>query len=202
MFILKLRGKEHASFSGINRKVKKLDKAILVLFSVVVFIESVLLIFVIEGWLDFVSVSKIVSNIIIGENTSKVLLVTSCICMVLAVKCIFYGKSDKEKAVKGILMQNDNGKLLISKQTVENIVVSTINGFDSVEDINVQIELDNLNNVIVNVNLVVNKNVVIKELTLNMQNKIKEAIKKTSDLEVKEVNVKIKNINIEESEKK
>ena len=27
-----------------------------------------------------------------------------------------------------------------------------------------------------------------------MQNKIKEAIKKTSDLEVKEVNVKIKNI--------
>ena len=30
-----------------------------------------------------------------------------------------------------------------------------------------------------------------------MQNKIKEAIKKTSDLEVKEVNVKIKNISNE-----
>ena len=30
-----------------------------------------------------------------------------------------------------------------------------------------------------------------------MQNKIKEAIKKTSDLEVKEVNIKIKNISNE-----
>ena len=40
----------------------------------------------------------------------------------------------------------------------------------------------------------VSKNVIIKDLTVNMQNKIKEAIKKTSDLEVKEVNVKIKNI--------
>ena len=91
-------------------------------------------------------------------------------------------------------MQNDNGKLLISKPTIENIVKSVVNGFESVEDVSVDIELDNVNNLIVNVNLVVSKDVIIKEITLNMQNKIKEAIKNTSDLEVKEVNVKIKNI--------
>ena len=34
-----------------------------------------------------------------------------------------------------------------------------------------------------------------------MQNKIKEAIKKTSDLDVKEVNVKIKNIATEQDNK-
>ena len=94
-------------------------------------------------------------------------------------------------------MQNDNGKLLISKPTIENIVKSVVNGFESVEDVSVEIELDNVNNLIVNVNLVVSQNVIIKEITLNMQNKIKEAIKKTSDLEVKEVNVKIKNISNE-----
>ena len=98
-------------------------------------------------------------------------------------------------------MQNDNGKLLISKPTIENIVSSVVKGFDSVEDVSVSIELDNLNNLIVNVNLVVSKDVIIKEITLNMQNKIKEAIKKTSDLEVKEVNVKIKNITTEDNEK-
>ena len=36
--------------------------------------------------------------------------------------------------------------------------------------------------------------VVIKELSLNLQNKIKETIKKSADLEVKEVNVKVNNI--------
>lgn len=170
------------------------------LFSVIIFLESILLIFVIEGWQNYVSMSRLVSSIITGETTSKIILIVSCVCMVLSVKCIFYGKSDKEKTAKGVLMQNDNGKLLISKPTIENIVVSAINGFDSVEDVNVQIELDNLNNLIVNVNLVANKEVVIKELTLNMQNKIKDAIKRTSDLDVKEVNVKIKNIHIEKAE--
>ena len=44
------------------------------------------------------------------------------------------------------------------------------------------------------VNLVVKENAVIKELTSNLQTKIKEAVKKSSDLEVKEVNVRVKNI--------
>ena len=94
-------------------------------------------------------------------------------------------------------MQNDNGKLLISKPTIENIVESVVKGFDSVDDVSVDIDLDALNCLIVNVNLVVSQEVIIKEITLNMQNKIKEAIKRTSDLDVKEVNVKIKNISKE-----
>ena len=40
----------------------------------------------------------------------------------------------------------------------------------------------------------VKENVVIKDLSSNIQTKIKEAIKKTSDLSVKEVNIKVKNI--------
>lgn len=94
-------------------------------------------------------------------------------------------------------MQNDNGKLLISKSTIENIVQNVVKEFDSVENTSVSTDFDNLNNLIINVNLVVGKSVVIKELTINMQNKIKEAIKKTSDLDVKEVNVKIKDIAVD-----
>ena len=66
--------------------------------------------------------------------------------------------------------------------------------FDSVDNVTVKTDMDNLNHLIVNVNLDVNENVVIKEITVNMQNKIKEAIKKTSDLDVTEVNVKVKDI--------
>lgn len=50
------------------------------------------------------------------------------------------------------------------------------------------------NTVQVYVNLNVKENAVIKELSTNLQTKIKETIKKTSDLEVKEVNIKVKNI--------
>ena len=54
--------------------------------------------------------------------------------------------------------------------------------------------MDKDNNLTVYVNLVVRENAVIKELSTNLQNKIKDTIKKASDLEVKEVNIKVKNI--------
>ena len=42
--------------------------------------------------------------------------------------------------------------------------------------------------------LVVNENVVIKDLASNLQTKVKEEVKKISDLDVQEVNVKIMNL--------
>lgn len=177
--------------------MKKLDKIILALFSVILFLQSVLIICIIAGWIDTNTVYNFVNLAISQDRTSKIILGIAIVCLICSIKCIFFDSSDKEKSQSGVLMQNDNGKLLISKPTIENIVMNTVQDFESIEDVSVSTQLDTLNNLIINVNLIVGKNVVIKELTLNIQNKIKEAIKKTSDLEVKEVNVKIKNINTE-----
>ena len=54
--------------------------------------------------------------------------------------------------------------------------------------------LNKENNVKVYVNLSVKENAIIKELSTNLQTKIKSTIKKASDLEVKEVNIKVKDI--------
>ena len=174
--------------------MKKLDKLILALFSVLIFLQSVLIICIIAGWIRTGTLFTFLDMLINGEHTSKVILGLEIVLMLCAIKCIFFDSSSQDGKSQGVLMQNDNGKLLISKTTIENIVTSVVSGFDSVKNVSVSIDLDHINNLIVNVNLVVNKTVIIKELTLNMQNKIKEAIKKTSDLEVKEVNVKIKDI--------
>ena len=114
----------------------------------------------------------------------------------LAIKCIFFDSSAKEKeeSKNGILLENSNGKLLITKETIENLVNAVVKGFDSAEEVTTRIELDKENNLSVFVNLVVKENAVIKELTTNLQNKIKDTIKKSSDLDVKEVNIKVKNI--------
>ena len=177
--------------------MKKLDKVILALFSVLIFLQSILVICMIVGWISPETVSSFAVMALEGEQTSKIILGVEIVCLLCSIKCIFFDSSDNDKKTNGVLMQNDNGKLLISKPTIENIVKSVVKDFESVDDVTVDIDLDTVNNLIVNVNLVVSKDVIIKEITLNMQNKIKEAIKKTSDLEVKEVNVKIKNISNE-----
>ena len=93
-----------------------------------------------------------------------------------------------------IYVKNADGKLLITKETIENLVNTVVKGFDSAEDVTTKIELDKDNQVKVFVNLAVKQNAVIKELSTNLQTRIKETIKKASDLDVKEVNIKVKNI--------
>lgn len=177
--------------------MKKLDKVILVLFSILILVQSILVMFMIAGWLDLTTASRIIGIALNGDLCAKVILVVEIILLLLSLKCIFFDSEEAQEKEKGILMQNDNGRLLISKSTLENIVTSVIKGFDSVETVSVQVDVDTLNNLIISVNIIVGKDVIIKDLTLNMQNKIKEAVKKTSDLEVKSVNVKIKDIQMD-----
>ena len=100
--------------------------------------------------------------------------------MLLSIKCIFFDSTSKEQVdyKNGILLENSNGKLLITKETIENLVNAVVKGFDSAEEVTTKIDLDKENNLTVNVNLVVKENAVIKELTSNLQTKIKEAVKK------------------------
>ena len=174
--------------------MKKLDRIILEIFSILIFLKSVLVICLIFGWIDINVVEDVFEKAIFQEEIARVILVIDVVFLICATKCIFFDSTKKEDNLKGILMQNDNGKLLISKSTIENIVISAVKEFDSTEDVSVSTELDDQNSLIINIMLVVNQNVIIKDLTLNMQNKVKDAIKRTSDLSVKEVNVKIKNI--------
>ena len=174
--------------------MKKIDKIILAIFSILMLFESIIVTCLIVGWIKVGTVETVLTSVIANEQVSRIILVLAIICFICSIKCIFFESTDKEKSQSGVLMQNDNGKLLISKATIENIVKSVVKDFENIKDVKVSISLDKLNNLIVNVYLIVNKNVIIKELTLNIQNKIKEEIKKTSDLEVKEVNVKIKDI--------
>ena len=81
---------------------------------------------------------------------------------------------------------------MISKDTIENLVNTIITQFETVEGATTSITLNAENNLIINLNLTVGENIIIKELSANVQEKIKESVKNALDLEVKEVNIRIK----------
>ena len=147
-------------------------------------------------WLSVDLVHELVVMAINDSVSSNIMLGLSIAFILLAIKCIFFDSSSKQEMdyKNGILLENSDGKLLITKDTIENLVNSVVKGFDSAENVTTRVELDNENNVTVFVNLSVKENAVIKELSTNLQTKIKTTIKKTSDLEVKEVNIKVKDI--------
>jgi len=175
--------------------MKFLDKTALVVYSTIMLIVSVVICLIIFNWLDLQVVESLMDKALDIEWITNTLLAVSVVFILLSIKCIFFSSTDREESFKqGVLLQNENGKLMITEETLESLVTSVAQGFDSIQLLSTRISLDEGNNVIVSVNLTVNQNVVIKELSTNLQTKIKETIKKMADLDVKEVNIRIKNV--------
>lgn len=89
-------------------------------------------------------------------------------------------------------MENENGSLLITKESISNLVESVIRKNQDIKDANVKIEFDTNRDVVINVIAVVKDNVVIKNTSSKLQENIKLTVKKTTDLDVTSVNIKIK----------
>lgn len=178
--------------------MKILEKITLVIYSFIIIVIAVLSSMLVFGWLSPDVVEKVIMLVINGKKSSIILLVVNAIFVLLSIKCIFFRGSDKKAKVEeqGILLQNENGKLIVSKDTIQKLVNAIISQFETVEGATSNIILSNENNLIINLNLTVGENVVIKELSVNVQEKIKEAIKTALDLEVKEVNIRIKDYTV------
>ncbi len=176
--------------------MKILEKITLIIYSNIILILSIILCLLAFGWLDMGLVGDMVAKIIMGETTGKIVLGVSILFILLSIKCIFFDSTSKAqiKERQGVLLENESGKLMISKETIENLVNSVALNFESAEDVTTRVELDRENNVRVFVNLIVNEQAVIKDLSANLQAKIKEKVKTATDLEVKEVNIAVKKV--------
>ena len=176
--------------------MKFLEKITLIIYSNIMLILSIILCLLIFGWLDIDIVGNVVRGMVSGGVITNIVLAICVIFILLSIKCIFFDSTSKEqiKERQGVLLENDNGKLMISKETIENLVNSVALNFESAEDVTTRVDLDRENNVRVFVTLIVNSNAVIKDLSANLQNRIKEKIKVATDLEVKEVNITVKKV--------
>ena len=178
--------------------MKVLDKIGLVLFSTIILLISFALILTISGWLDLDLVIDSIEYITTESIASKITFGIAVLLILLAVKCIFLNSDAKSTSnlKDGILLENDNGKLLVSKDTIESLTNATVRNFETAQNVMTKVELDNENNVSIYITLFVYPDAVIKDLTISLQKDVKETIKKSLDLDVKDVNVRIKNITI------
>ena len=124
------------------------------------------------------------------------------ILILLSIRCLFARLKPVDEAKNGIVLENASGKLIISKESLENLIASVSKNISGAESISSKTMLDKDRNLRVYVTLVVSGDVILKEISTELQRKIKDAMKKTADLDVKEVNIKIKNITNKKSKPK
>lgn len=177
--------------------MKFIDRLILGLFAIVMLMGAIFSTFVILNWIDALTIIKLIVEGLKNPTVCHILLGVNVVIIILAIKAIFFENLDSKEEYEGkggILLQNDDGKLLITKETLKNMVNVAVSGFSSVKSAQTKIILDANNDLYITLTMEVADNAIIKELTNNIQMKVKEAIKASMDVEVKSIDIKITNI--------
>lgn len=176
--------------------MKILDRISLTIFSIIILIISLVTCIVIAGWLEINVIADFTQNVLSNQIGGTTVLAVSIILVILAIKCIFFNSYANEKSSEGILLENEHGKLLVSKDTIENLTSAVIKNYNNIESANTRVDVDGENKISIFITLSVFTETVIKDLASKIQTDIKEEVKKSLDLEIKEVNIRIKSINV------
>ncbi len=176
--------------------MKVLERIALVLFSIIMVILAVTSCLVIFNVVELKTIYKFLEELLKDDIAKRIIVGASIVSILLSIKALFFpSRMKKKQEIKsGVLLENKDGRLLISKDTIENLVNSVVKGFDEAVDVQTKINLDVENKITVFVSLLVKEDSIIKELSSSMQNRIKETIKRSTDLEVSQVNINVKDI--------
>lgn len=174
--------------------MKFLDKLVLKIFSIIILAVTIAIILIMTGIVSPEEIVKPVVSVLDGENSLKIIIGVLAVLMLLAIKGLFFTSKPESNGKEGIVLENTSGKLVISKESLENLIASVTKEVTGADTVASRTILDRNKNLIVYVTAIVSKDVMLKDVSNELQRKIKDAMKRTADLEVKEVNIKIKNI--------
>ena len=175
--------------------MKLIDKVIYFIFSTIV-LAIVVIVFM--GLLNIGGVNHIFSfiggmpNMNITQEQMTYIIIVGILLIIMAIKGILF-QSKLEENKDAIILENSSGKLIISRRTLENLVKDISNSVKGVENSSARVNVEKDTDLIISIDIVV-KEGSIKDITKKLQEDVKIAIKKASDLNVSEVNVNIKNI--------
>ena len=174
--------------------MKFLERFILTIFSIIVLVMSVLLLGIMFNFWEFSILEKWIAYLQEDVELYRATLIICSIFILFSIKGIFFKSKKEDLSKDGIVLENSSGKLVISKESLENLVSSVAKEIPGADVISSRTILDKDKNLKVYVITTVSKDIMIKDISTELQNKIKEAMKNTAELDVKEVNIKIKNI--------
>lgn len=174
--------------------MKIVERFALMVFSLIVLVLSITLFAIMFNVVDATILTKPMYFIVKDIMIYRTVLIVNAILFLLAVKALFFPSKMENLSKDGIVLENASGKLVISRESLENLVASVAKEIPGAESVTSRTFLDKDRNLKVYVTTTVSRDMTLKEVSTQLQDKIKTAMKETADLEVKEVNIRVKNI--------
>ena len=177
--------------------MKFLEKLGLALFSIITLVISIVLCLIAFGWMESSIFSILIGKVLLSQTYTYIMVGVCVFLILLAIRCIFFTdqkEESEEVADDGILLQNEDGRLLITVETLKNMAQGVINSFPNIMDSSVGVIITKENNIVISVSIDVTRETIIKDTSSRLQIKIKKAVKDATDLEIESVNVRVRNV--------
>ena len=171
-----------------------LEKFALILFSLLTLIISVVICLILFNIINIEQIKFGMDFIMSDMALTITVLSVSIFCILLSIRCLFFRrkKQIKKSTSEDVLLENESGRLLISKNSIENAVNNIVKTTMSKgSDIKVTVDIDPANNISVYVSVVLDNIEKVKSATIDLQMKIKDKIKENFGIDIKQVNIKI-----------
>ena len=123
--------------------MKLLDRFILTIFSFIMILLSVISILVLTRVLDITTIYFMISSGMGNELGVKIAIGVFIFFILLAIKAIFlrgeYAEKDYEEFKESIVLENDDGRLVVSKDTLVNLVDGAASSFKGVSSVDTMV---------------------------------------------------------------
>ena len=183
--------------------MKIFKKICLTIFATIVLIISLLLLLISFNIMEPTIFGILISKILLSQKGTFILIGICIVLILLTIWCLFFSDENaKDDNDSGIELENSDGRLLITKNTLNDMVKGVISNFPSIENSEIKVIIDKENNVIINAEITVVDGTIIKDVSSKLQNEIKSVVKKSTDLELDRVNIVVKKVQKDEKKVK
>ena len=154
--------------------MKWLDKLALKIFSILILAIAVVVVLVITGIIPYADLGACLIKITDNDMGIKIAAGVLGVLVLLAIKGFFFTSKPEDNGKDGIILENASGKLVISKESLENLIASVIKDIPGADTVSSRTIWDKDRNLIVYVTAVVSKDVMLKDISNELQTKIKD----------------------------
>ena len=111
------------------------QKVVSVTLASVVLVVSIVLMLTLGGILEPTFGADMMSNIVEENFLSRLLFVLAIYLFIISLREIAFGEKIESEGKDGIILENESGKLIISKESLENLIAGVgkeIDGADAI----------------------------------------------------------------------
>lgn len=175
------------------KALKVIDKIAFAIFSILMLIIAVVYMLVYFDIMSYQVLEDGMKVLFMEEPIKTVLLVTSIVVFILAIKAILFDTESLNVSKTAIEIKGADGILEITPTTIEHIALISLSSYPSISDISAKMRTKE-DGVVVDISFAVLPDTNITELVEKLQKTIKEKIEGQTSAKVLEVNITVKDV--------